>query len=133
MNRNSFAGAAVVALAMVGIAGCHVTAEPEPVTVTSADVVPANIEAYPSTTYEGRPVYLYNDRWYYRDNGRWTYYQNPPPALVRQRPYVQQAPPARPGYGPGYNQYNNPYNRPDYGPSYNNAPPSSAPPATRVQ
>ena len=59
---------------------------------------PVAIETYPHTTYEGNEVYLYNDRWYYRDHGRsnrWVYYQNPPPALERQRPYVQQAPPAR--------------------------------------
>ncbi len=89
--------------------------------------MPADIYSYPSTTYEGRPVYLYRDRWYYQDGGRWTHYQNPPPALVRQRPYVQQAPPARQYGAPGAGApvYSNP-------PSTGAAPPASAPPATRV-
>ena len=67
---------------------------------------------------------LYDNRYWYRDRGRWVYYRNPPPPLVRQRPYVQQAPPS---YGPstGTPRYESP-------PS-NYVPPQSAPPATRVQ
>lgn len=85
-----------VALTAVVLAplGCTVTTRPQPVTVTSGEVVPGDIYSYPSTTYAGRPVYLYRDRWYYQEAGSWRHYENPPPALVRQRPYVQQAPPA---------------------------------------
>ena len=80
--------------------GCYAYAEPEPVTatyeVTSAppDV---EIESAPYVVYEGHPTYWYGGRWYYRDRDdrRWRYYREEPPTLQRQRPYVQQAPPAR--------------------------------------
>ena len=62
---------------------------------------PANLEAYPSTEYEGRTVYLVDDRWVYFDGSRWVRYASEPPelesrraTLQRTRPYVQQAPPA---------------------------------------
>lgn len=113
--------ASVLAVAMLAIGGCHVYAEPAPVTVTSAAYVPTDIEAYPSTVYEGRTVYLYNDNWYYRDRGHWVYYQQPPEPLVRQRTYIQQAPPA-------HRYPAQPYGNPHY-----QRPPASAPPATRVQ
>jgi hypothetical protein len=95
-----------------GVSGCAVHAHPEPVGYVELTSAPIDVEAYPSTVYDGHTVYLYNDRWYYRDGGRWAYYRHEPRELylrrgyvqrpyvapapyVRQRPYVQQAPPAR--------------------------------------
>jgi hypothetical protein len=123
----SFSASIAVFASVAGVTGCHVVARPEPVTVTSGTYAPDDIESYPYANYEGRPVYLYNERWYYRDGGRWTYYRTPPPGLVRQRPYVRQAPPAQQGprgYGPPGSGYRTPGASP---------PPASAPPATRVQ
>lgn len=128
MKPTRSAALAVALASTLGAFGCHVYAEPEPVTVTAASV-PTNIEASPYVYYEGRPVYLYDERWYYRDGNRWQYYRHPPPGLVRQRPYVQQAPPSQRTYPgshgtPGYPGYRTPGVA---------QPPASAPPATRVQ
>lgn len=49
------------------------------------DVGPPNIEEYPSTYYEGRPVYYYDGRWYYRRGPRWAYYREEPRPLVVYR------------------------------------------------
>ncbi len=124
----SVAVVSVLTLAGSTIAGCYVRAstQPEPYSVTEVSSAPVSIETYPHTTYEGSEVYLYNDRWYYRDHhrgNRWVYYQNPPPALERQRPYVQQAPPAR--------RYEAPRPVAPVAPAA--PPPQSAPPAVRVQ
>ncbi len=102
------------------LAGCYVSTRREPVSITSAEVVPSDIESYPSTMYDGHVVYLYGDRWYYEDRGVWRTYENPPPALVRQRRYVQQAPAARPGAAEPI-----PYRAPSPAPG-------AAPPAQRV-
>jgi hypothetical protein len=122
-----FALVAVAATALPML-GCRasVATRPAAYELTYSDV-PADIEVYPHTYYEGHPVYLYNDRWYYRgDGGRWRYYHTEPAPLYqyRQRNYIQQAPPAPRGYPPG-----------TYGPGYNrpNAGPSSAPPAVRTR
>ena len=132
----------MLAAAVVTLGGCTATtyAEPEPAYV-ELTAAPVNIEPYPSTYYEGRTVYLVNNRWMYRDRGGWAYYRNEPPALYRQRTYVQQAPPAyRRGY-PAPNAYPRQgypqtYPQRQYeqrAPGLNGAPPSSAPPAVRVQ
>jgi hypothetical protein len=79
---------------------CVATVEPEYAVATD---VPPDITVYPHTVYEGRVVYLVNDHWYYRGPDRhWVYYRQVPPplyerrtTLVRERPYVQAAPPAR--------------------------------------
>jgi len=101
----------VLALAgtLVSLAGCYV--EPEPAygytTLTSAPA-PVDAYSYPYVYYEGRPTYWVQGRWYYTTPGAgWQYYRVPPPALERQRPYIQQAPPA-------YRQtpYSTPYTTP---------------------
>lgn len=91
--------------------GCVARVVPGPAYV-EAEYVPADIELYPHTYYEGRVVYLVNDRWYYRHGPGWVYYRSEPrplysqrqyyyrqygrsPYVYRERPYVQQAPPAR--------------------------------------
>ena len=135
MLLSRFLGPAAVVLGAVSLGGCYGYASTEPpppvyatTEVTSAPVV--DIEAYPSTVYEGRTVYLYNNRWYYRNGSRWTYYQNEPPVLERHRRYVQSAPPAQRGY-----EYRPPptnYNRGPYDRDYSHEP-NQAPPATRVQ
>jgi hypothetical protein len=110
-------------LAVLGAAplGCHahVYTEPEPYSVTAVTSAPYGVEAAPYVYYEGRPTYYHGGRWWYRSGPSWYYYHQEPPALQRQRPYVQQAPPAYRGPAP----YRQPYNQP----------PASAPPATRVQ
>jgi hypothetical protein len=114
---------ALTLISALGLGGCTVT--PTPVvgyaTISSG---PIDIEAYPSTFYEGRRVYLYHDAWWFRDNGRWAYYRSEPPELFRQRRYVQVAPPAPHYYGPGYTQP---------APVYPQPVPAPAPPAVRVQ
>ncbi len=70
------------------------TSEPSGyVEVTSAPV--NDIEVYPSTSYEGRTVYLYNDRWYYRDGSNWRYYRQEPQPLAQHRQRFQTQGPAR--------------------------------------
>lgn len=85
---------------MTAATACVATVEPEYAVATD---VPPDITIYPHTVYEGRVVYLVNDHWYYRGPDRhWVYYRQVPPplyerrtTLVRERPYVQAAPPAR--------------------------------------
>lgn len=92
-QRMSTIGAACAALSL---GGCYVYAEPPTVYAqTSEAPVEVDVQTYPHTYYEGRPVYLYRDRWYYRAGNRWQYYRTEPTELRRQRTYVQQAPPAR--------------------------------------
>ena len=112
----------------LALGGCTIHTDPAPAyattEVTSAPT--ANIETYPSEQYEGRPVYLYNDHWYYRNGNRWSYY-NQEPEQLRQRRYVQKAPPAPRGYAPPAVQAAPP--APGPGPRG----PGEAPPAVRVQ
>lgn len=90
--------------------------------------VPAGIEAYPSTYYDGHVVYWVGDRWYAHRNGVWVYYRSEPPHLYRYRarwhgPYYR--PPAR------YYQRPHPHH---YRPHRHAAPPArrAAPPARRA-
>ncbi len=132
----SFLRCLAIAGAGSALSGCFLHAEPEPVAYVETTGVPygVNIEAYPYVHYQGRPVYLYDNRWWYRDGSRWNYYRQEPAPLYqyRQRPYIQQAPPAprAPSYGPPG------YAPPGYAPPGAvpaPAPPPSAPPAVRVQ
>jgi hypothetical protein len=79
-----------LAVAALGTA-CTLTTEPA---YAEVEVAPPNIEASPSTVYEGQTVYLHDDRWYYRHGSRWVYYRREPEYLVRQRGVVRRAPPA---------------------------------------
>lgn len=88
--------AALLAAATLGTA-CALTLEPA---YAEVEVVPVNIERYPSTVYEGQTVYLYENRWYTHRGNRWVYYRNEPEPLVRHRNRVNQAPPA-PRHQPG--------------------------------
>lgn len=83
---------ALIAATTAGVA-CTVTTTSEPA-YAEVETAPPNIETYPTTVYEGRPVYYYNDRWYYRNGSRWAYYRREPDYLVRQRTVVRRAPPA---------------------------------------
>jgi hypothetical protein len=90
--------AATIAMGGVAAAACTAEVQTRPVAVAEVEEVddaPPDVEAYPRTYYEGHVVYLVNDRWYYPRHGRWVYYRREPAELVRRRPYVQQAPPAR--------------------------------------
>jgi hypothetical protein len=111
---------ALALISALGFAGCTVT--PVPVvgyaTLSSA---PIGIETYPSTFYDGRRVYLYNNVWWFQDRGRWAYYRTEPPALFRQRRFVQVAPPAWSQPAPVFPQPVTP------------APAPVPPPAVRVQ
>ena len=88
-----------------------------PAVVTDEEVAevpaPPEVYTYPHRVYEGRVVYLVGDRWYYSTGPRWYSYRREPVELahhrervqqarpaysrrpVRQRDYVEQAPPAR--------------------------------------
>lgn len=99
--------------------GCIATVQPDPV-YAEATYVPPRIETYPSVVYEGRPVYYVDGYWYVHEGPGWMYYRQEPPELYRQRPYVQQAPPA--------------YHAPTHPAPAQPAPPvQAAPPATRVR
>ena len=85
------------------LSGCAARVQPATVAVVAeddllVDTAPVNIYAYPHTEYCGSVVYYVDGRWYRPYNNRWYYYRSEPPALARQRPYVQQAPPARRSY-----------------------------------
>jgi hypothetical protein len=125
------------AVAAIALGGCRATTygEAEPVGYVELTAAPVDVTLYPHTYYDGRDVYWVNDRWMYRDRGRWLYYRNEPPALYRQRPYVQQAPPAYPRSYPYPQSYPQSYPRPAPGPYRVPAQPvpDTAPPATRVQ
>jgi hypothetical protein len=62
------------------------------------DAAPANIEVYPRYEVADGYVYQANGRYYHRHGDRWVVYRNPPPAVGRQRGYVQHAPPAHEGW-----------------------------------
>jgi hypothetical protein len=102
MRNKLIASLPILAFAFVPLAlgACYAHVEPVPVSaveVTSAPVE-ADISTYPTTTYEGHPVYYYQNHWVYRDGGgRWYHYRSEPAQLqeYRRRGYVQQAPPAR--------------------------------------
>src|SRR5262245_17523061 len=75
----------LLAASMAG--GCAIRARPPTVEITSA---PVQIRAAPRVIFEGRPVYLFSGRWYYRgDDGNWYVYRTEPPALQRQRTFIQ--------------------------------------------
>jgi hypothetical protein len=77
--------------------------------VVTIETVPPDVTVYPHTEYQGRTVYYVNGRWAYPHGRRWYAYRTEPPGLARQRPYVQQAPPA---YAPpAYNQAPPAYNQ----------------------
>jgi hypothetical protein len=48
-------------------------------------VVPARIEYYPHTYYQGRPAYLVDGRWYYRNHERWVVFREEPTHLREYR------------------------------------------------
>ena len=93
--------ASLVTLPALG--GCYATLQGDPAYVEVSSV-PANIEIYPHTFYEGRTVYYVNDNWYYQDGPRWVYYRQEPAPLYQhrtyyqQRNYIQPAPPANRRY-----------------------------------
>lgn len=87
------AGFLLTAASMAG--GC--TAEVQPASafpVADVNVGASEVEAAPYVVYEGRRVHYYRGRWYFRNGNNYSYYRDEPPALYRQRPSVQQAPPA---------------------------------------
>jgi hypothetical protein len=70
--------------------------------IVEAETVPANdVYAYPQAQYHGNAVFYVNGRWYTPRGRRWYYYREEPPELLRQRRYIQQAPPAPRVYQPG--------------------------------
>jgi hypothetical protein len=99
--------------------GCYATAGTSGVAYAEVDEAPVVIDVatYPHTYYEGRNVYFYQDRWYYQDGARWSYYRSEPPALYRQRGYVQRAPAARFEHGhyapPAHYEHHNDYGHQD--------------------
>ena len=115
----------LVLAAFYALVGCVAEVEPATpvgyaeVTYAPMPVAEMDIESYPHTWYESRPVYLVNGRWWYRDGSRWAYYVREPMHLQRTRHYVQEAPPAV--------RVERPVRRVE------EAPPASAPPAVRVR
>lgn len=119
-------------------AGCtaHVSPAPYGYTTVTGATVPVDIYSRPYVYYDGRPTYWVDGRWYYTaPGGGWNYYRQVPPALDRQRPYVQQAPPAYRQAPPAYRTYPSPYGGPRSAPPVQSPgyAPRSAPPAVPVQ
>jgi hypothetical protein len=96
------ARALAISFTSMTLLGCYATWGPDPVYVTSGSIgyVPYDYYNYPYVYYGGHPTYWINNHWYWHDSGVWHYYPTEPPALYRQRPYVQQAPPAPHYYSP---------------------------------
>lgn len=110
----ALAGIAGALLAVAG-GGCVLHAHPEPVGYAEVTSAPADIEAYPSVVYDGRPTYLYQNRWYYRNGDRWGYYREEPPVLREHRVRIY----GQPAYGAPYGTpYAPSYSSPSYSPAY---------------
>jgi hypothetical protein len=90
-------GVVAAAIVLAG-SGCTATLAPEPVAFTydepvvRAQVVPADIYAYPRVYYGGTYVYLVNGRWYEPTARGWMVYRQEPRELRRYRTEVQRAP-----------------------------------------
>jgi len=107
LHWRALRGFAKVAIASIFIVGCtaevetaHPVVAADTEAVVEVNTVPVDVYSSPRVMYRGRPVYLVNGRWYYTEGRRWYSYRTEPPELIRHRRYVQQAPPARPYYGP---------------------------------
>lgn len=82
MTKHLIAAAFVGCMAWAGFGSPSVASAQVYVVVQTA---PARIEEYPSTYYEGRPVYWYDGHWYYRRGPRWAYYREEPRPLIVYR------------------------------------------------
>jgi hypothetical protein len=80
------------AVLAVSLSACLARGRPASVYVEAS--APVGVETYPYVYYEGRPVYWVDGHWYHRRGPQWGYYREAPPALERQRAYVQRAPSA---------------------------------------
>jgi hypothetical protein len=87
--------AATVAVAPLFVAGCaaHVYGEPVADAYVYQDE-PVGIYAAPRVYYDDTWVYYSGGHWYRQTPRGWAYYRREPEVL-RQRPYVQEAPRAR--------------------------------------
>jgi hypothetical protein len=84
----------VATVTSLAAAGCY-AGTAEPVGYAQVTSAPPDIETYPMTQYEGRPVYLYRDHWYYRDGSGWSYYQTEPAPLQEEHRRVRARSPAQ--------------------------------------
>jgi len=104
----------ILALALEAIiaVGCTASVYPEDAAyvdegypVEYVQAPPPAIETYPRVYYRGGYHYNVNGRWYRSTPRGWMYYRSAPPQLQqpyvqprpyieRQRPYIQEAPPA---------------------------------------
>lgn len=82
MTKHLITAAFVGAIAWAGFGSPSVASAQVYVVVQTA---PAHIEEYPSTYYEGRPVYWYEGHWYYRRGPGWAYYREEPRPLIVYR------------------------------------------------
>lgn len=82
MTKHLIAAAFAGCLAWAGLGSPSVASAQFYVEVHTA---PPHIEEYPSTYYEGRPVYYYDNHWYYRRGPGWAYYRDEPRPLVVYR------------------------------------------------
>lgn len=69
--------------------------------------VPVEVEAYPSYSYAGSPVYLVDGRWYRHHGGRWVVYRAEPRALASVRVSYEAK------YGRNYRPQRRPAARPE--------------------
>src|SRR5262245_1670740 len=78
----------LIAAAFAGCTAWAGFASPSPASAqfyVEIETAPPRIEEYPSTYYDGRPVYYYDNHWYYRRGPGWAYYRDEPRPLVVYR------------------------------------------------
>src|SRR5689334_15999665 len=70
MFAKSWIRPVLLALGALSLSGCWAEVRSEPA-YAEVDDMPADIEVYPHTVYEGETVYWVGDRWYYRRGPHW--------------------------------------------------------------
>ena len=122
--------AALALAAALGATGCEATFTPaNPVVpyrggrlLAPAEVVPADIWAYPHVVFGGRPVYLVDGLWYAPTSRGWMIYRREPVELSRERTRIYASQPYN--FRLRINPRANPRN-PEYGYPGESAPPGS--------
>jgi hypothetical protein len=95
----SVAAIVIALLPLGGVVGCAAHFEEvDGYDATYVESPPPNIEVYPRYEVADGYAYEVNGRYYHRHGDRWVVYRSAPREVYRQRGYVQQAPPARPGW-----------------------------------
>ena len=83
--------------ALLGAIVAACAAQPRPSidghAVSARDSVPVEIERYPRAQWHGRWAYLVKGEWWYPTDAGWVVFDEVPPELQSDRPWVMSAPP----------------------------------------